>query len=96
MLVAAKTKANIETSVETFVETNSGYVVIDPLTTVETASYALQLLFDHVGEKKIVGMIYSHTHSDHFGGVKGMISENDVLHQSKFLECSMPFGGVAQ
>ena len=63
----------------TFVETNSGYVVIDPLTTVETASYALQLLFDHVGKKKIVGMIYSHTHSDHFGGVKGMISEDEVL-----------------
>ena len=62
----------------TFLETNSGYIVIDPLTTVETAKYALNLLFAHVGKKKIVGMVYSHTHSDHFGGVKGMISEKEV------------------
>ncbi|MGI9475323.1 MAG: alkyl/aryl-sulfatase [Hyphomicrobiaceae bacterium] len=62
----------------TFVESDRGYIVIDPLTTVETAAYALKLLFDHVGEKPIVAMIYSHTHSDHFGGVKGMITEEDV------------------
>ncbi len=62
----------------TFVEGDIGYIVVDPLTTIETAAYALQLLYDHIGEKPIVGMIYSHTHSDHFGGVKGMISEDDV------------------
>ena len=62
----------------TFIESDNGYIVIDPLTTVETAAYALKLLFDHVGVRPIVGMIYSHTHSDHFGGVKGMISEADV------------------
>ena len=62
----------------TFVETDTGYIVIDPLTTVETAAYALNLLYDHVGERPIMAVIYSHTHSDHFGGVKGMISEEDV------------------
>ena len=62
----------------TFIETISGYIVIDPLTTVETARYALNILFEKVGEKPIVGMIYSHSHSDHFGGVKGMISEEEV------------------
>ena len=62
----------------TFIETVSGYIVIDPLTTVETAKYALNLLFEQVGKKPIVGMIYSHSHSDHFGGVKGMISEEEV------------------
>jgi alkyl sulfatase BDS1-like metallo-beta-lactamase superfamily hydrolase len=62
----------------TFVESDSGYIVVDPLTTVETAAYALKLLFDHVGERPIVGMIYSHTHSDHLGGVKGMITEQDI------------------
>lgn len=62
----------------TFVETDSGYIVIDPLTTVEVARYALDLLFAHVGKRPIVGMFYSHTHSDHFGGVKGMITEDDV------------------
>jgi len=62
----------------TFIESKAGYICIDPLTTVETAQYALNLLYEHVGERPIVGMIYSHTHSDHFGGVKGMISEEDI------------------
>ena len=62
----------------TFVETDTGYVVIDPLNTVETAAYALNLLYEHVGERPIVAVVYSHTHSDHFGGVKGMISDEDV------------------
>ena len=62
----------------TFIESDNGYIVIDPLTTAEVAAYALNLLFEHVGEKPIVAMIYSHTHSDHFGGVKGMISDEQV------------------
>ena len=62
----------------TFIESDSGYIVIDPLNTAEVAAYALKLFFEHLGEKPIVAMIYSHTHSDHFGGVKGMISDDDV------------------
>ena len=62
----------------TFVESDTGYVVIDPLTTVETAAYALNLLYEHVGRRPIVAVVYSHTHSDHFGGVKGVISEEDA------------------
>ena len=62
----------------TFVESDSGYIVIDPLTTVEAAAYALELLYTHVGKRPIVAVIYSHSHSDHFGGVKGVVSEDDV------------------
>ena len=62
----------------TFVESETGYIVIDPLTTVETAAYALNLLHEHVGTRPVVAVVYSHTHSDHFGGVKGVISEEDV------------------
>ena len=62
----------------TFVESDTGYIVIDPLTTVETAAYALNLLYEHVGTRPVVAVVYSHTHSDHFGGVKGVISEEDV------------------
>lgn len=86
----------------TFVETDSGYVVIDPLTTKETARYALELLFEHVGERPIVAVIYSHTHSDHFGGVKGMISEEDVkagrvrvIASANFLEWVLKEQGLA-
>ena len=62
----------------TFVESDTGYIVIAPLTTVETAAYALNLLYEHVGTRPVVAVVYSHTHSDHFGGVKGVISEEDV------------------
>ena len=62
----------------TFVASDTGWVVIDPLTTVETAAYALELVNAHLGARPIVAVCYSHTHSDHFGGVKGMIAEEDV------------------
>ena len=62
----------------TFVETDGGYVVIDPLTTVETAAYAMNLLYEHIGRRPVVAVVYSHSHSDHFGGVKGVISEEDA------------------
>jgi alkyl sulfatase BDS1-like metallo-beta-lactamase superfamily hydrolase len=62
----------------TFVESETGYICIDPLNTVETATFALNLFYAHVAKRPIVGMIYSHSHSDHFGGVRGMISEEDV------------------
>jgi len=62
----------------TFVEGDTGWIVIDPLTTVEVARYALDLLFEQVAERPIVAVIYSHSHSDHFDGVKGMVSGEDV------------------
>ena len=86
----------------TFIESDSGYIVIDPLTTVEVAAYALNLLYKHVGERPIVGMIYSHTHSDHFGGVKGMISDEDVesgkvkvIASDRFVEWVLKEQGLA-
>ena len=62
----------------TFIEGDTGYIVIDPLTTVQTAAHALNLLCEHVGKRPIAAVIYSHTHSDHFGGVKGVICDEDV------------------
>ena len=86
----------------TFIESKTGYICIDPLTTVETARYALNLLHKHVGERPIIGMIYSHTHSDHFGGVKGMISEKNVaagkcvvFAAEGFTECVLKEQGLA-
>ncbi|MDH3376271.1 MAG: MBL fold metallo-hydrolase [Gammaproteobacteria bacterium] len=62
----------------TFVECDTGYIVIDPLTTVKVAAYALNLFYGHIGKNPIVAVIYSHTHVDHFGGVKDMACEDDV------------------
>lgn len=62
----------------TFIEGNEGVIVIDPLTSQETAAAALQLYRDHRGSRPIKAVIYTHSHLDHFGGVKGMVTQEDV------------------
>jgi alkyl sulfatase BDS1-like metallo-beta-lactamase superfamily hydrolase len=57
---------------------NRGYIIIDPLTSVDTARAVMQLANDHLGKKPITAVIYSHSHADHWSGVKGIISEQDV------------------
>jgi alkyl sulfatase BDS1-like metallo-beta-lactamase superfamily hydrolase len=55
-----------------------GLIVVDPLTSVEAAGAALQLARAHLGERPVVAVIYTHSHIDHFGGVKGVVSAADV------------------
>lgn len=62
----------------TFVEGPQGIVIIDPLISVETAKATLDLYFQHRPKKPIVAVIYTHSHVDHYGGVKGVVSEDDV------------------
>jgi alkyl sulfatase BDS1-like metallo-beta-lactamase superfamily hydrolase len=65
-------------SVITFIEGDTGVIVIDPLLTVEPARAAAALYFAHRPKKPILAVIYTHSHADHYGGVKGVISEDDV------------------
>jgi alkyl sulfatase BDS1-like metallo-beta-lactamase superfamily hydrolase len=62
----------------TVVESDSGIIVIDTLTTVEVAAAAMALYFQHRGQRPIRAVIYTHSHSDHFGGVQGVIAQADV------------------
>jgi alkyl sulfatase BDS1-like metallo-beta-lactamase superfamily hydrolase len=62
----------------TVIEGETSFIVIDPLTTVEVASAAMELVRAHVGDRPVVGVLYTHSHADHFGGVKGVIREEDV------------------
>ncbi|MEI8333066.1 MAG: alkyl sulfatase dimerization domain-containing protein [Chloroflexota bacterium] len=62
----------------TFVEGETGVLVIDPLISTETAAAALALYREHRGERPVVGVVYTHSHVDHFGGVKGVTSQADV------------------
>lgn len=68
----------IDLSNTTFIEGQNGVIVIDPLLTQETGAAALALYRRHRGNRPVTGMIYTHSHVDHFGGVKGMISADDV------------------
>jgi alkyl sulfatase BDS1-like metallo-beta-lactamase superfamily hydrolase len=65
-------------SVMSVIEGDTGVIVIDPLISKETAAAAFALYTEHRGERPVVAMIYTHSHIDHFGGVKGIISDDDV------------------
>ncbi|WP_407108169.1 alkyl/aryl-sulfatase [Rhodococcus aetherivorans] len=60
-------------SVMTVVEGEAGVIVIDPLISAETAAAALALYRGYRGDRPVSGMIYTHSHVDHFGGVKGVL-----------------------
>lgn len=62
----------------TFMEGNTGIIVMDPLISAETAKAALELYYSHRPKKPVVAVIYTHSHVDHFGGVKGVASAEDV------------------
>lgn len=63
----------------TFIEGDTGIIVIDPLVTAGAAKASLDLYYQHRPQKPIVAVIYTHSHTDHYGGVKGIVSENDVI-----------------
>jgi alkyl sulfatase BDS1-like metallo-beta-lactamase superfamily hydrolase len=62
----------------TFVEGDTGIIVIDPLVCTETAAAALALYRRHRGDRPVTGVIYTHSHVDHFGGVLGVTTQADV------------------
>lgn len=62
----------------TVIEGDSGLILIDPLTTAEVAKAALEHYWAHRPKKPVVAVIYTHSHVDHFGGVRGIVDEADV------------------
>lgn len=55
-----------------------GWIVVDPLTTRETAAAALELVNNTLGHRPVTGLIYTHSHADHFGGARGVLNEEDA------------------
>ena len=62
----------------TVIRGKTGWIVIDPLTSVETASAAMDLVNQTLGARPVSAVIYSHSHGDHFGGVRGVIDPGEV------------------
>lgn len=62
----------------TIVEGRTGLIVIDPLSTVASAKEGLDLYFAHRPKRPVVAVVYTHSHSDHYGGAKGVATEDDV------------------
>lgn len=62
----------------TFIQGKTGWIVIDTLTSAETAKAALELVNAKLGARPVVAVIYTHSHVDHFGGVRGLVAQADV------------------
>jgi alkyl sulfatase BDS1-like metallo-beta-lactamase superfamily hydrolase len=62
----------------TFIAGDTGWIVIDPLTAEYTARACLELANEHLGERPVVAVIYTHSHADHFGGVLGVTTREAV------------------
>ena len=86
----------------TFVRSDRGWIVIDPLTVAETARAARGLVDAHFGAQPIVAVIYTHSHADHYGGIRGIVTDEEVasgavriLAPDGFLEAAISENVVA-
>ena len=64
------------------IEGVEGLVVIDPLISAETAAAALAFYREHRGDRPVTGLLYTHSHIDHFGGAAGIVSPEEVAERS--------------
>jgi len=62
----------------TLIEGETGWIVIDVMTTRETAHAAMELVRKHLGDRPVSAVIYTHSHIDHFGGIRGVIGDADI------------------
>ncbi len=60
------------------IEGDSGLIIMDPLISAEVAAAGLETYYQHRPRKPVVAVIYTHSHVDHFGGVRGVVDEQDV------------------
>lgn len=65
-------------AVMSLIDSKNGWIVVDPLTTVETASRAMAFARKTLGDKPVVAVIFTHSHVDHFGGALAVASAADV------------------
>lgn len=69
---------NLDLSNMTIIEGAEGITIVDPLISTETAKIGLDLYYKNRGQKPVKAVIYTHSHVDHYGGVRGVVSEADV------------------
>ncbi|MNJ96681.1 Metallo-beta-lactamase superfamily protein [compost metagenome] len=78
----------------TLIQGNTGWIIIDPLTSAETAAAGLQLANEKLGKRPIKAVIFTHSHIDHFGGVLGIVTDAEI--KSKKVQIIAPVGFLAE
>jgi len=66
----------------TLVESDRGVIVVDTLTSIEGARAAMALYFEHRGTRPVVAVIFTHTHTDHWGGARGVLDDATLANGS--------------
>ena len=61
----------------TIVVGESGWILVDPLTTAATSRAALAFAREHLGDQPIRAVLFTHSHIDHFGGVDGVLNDEE-------------------
>lgn len=69
----------------TFIKGDSGWIVFDPLMTSECSKAALELVNENLGEYPIKAVVFSHSHVDHFGGIEGIVTEEQIKNEGILL-----------
>ena len=62
----------------TIIEGKTGLIVVDPLSSKESSTFALDFARKHLGNKPVTGLVMTHAHADHFGGALGVITSEEV------------------
>jgi alkyl sulfatase BDS1-like metallo-beta-lactamase superfamily hydrolase len=63
----------------TLIDGESGWIVVDPLTTIATARDAIAFARKHLGDRPVSAVLYTHSHGDHFGGASGVLDTEDAV-----------------
>ncbi len=78
----------------TLIEGKTGWIVVDALTSRETAAAAMLFARQHIGDKPVSALIFTHSHIDHFGGALGIISAEEA--KSRQLPVIAPAGFIEE
>ncbi len=78
----------------TVIESDNGWIVFDPLMSVECTEAAMQLMEKNLGKRSVVAVIISHPHIDHFGGIKGVMTADQAADPNQSLEQQLASGKI--
>jgi len=78
----------------TLIEGGTGWIVFDPLMSVECTQAAMQLVEKNLGHRPVKAVIISHSHVDHYGGIKGLMAAEDAADRTLPIEEQLSSGGI--